>query len=63
MTIYPILCSVLKITRASRDPRDLPAAKLVELVPLGLAVADHDDLVLAGHLELMKGPVLVRVDT
>ena len=40
---------------------DLPSAKLVELVPLGLAVADHDDLVLASHLE-GRGPVRVRVD-
>ena len=30
---------------------DLPSAELVELVPLRLAVADHDDLVLAGHRE------------
>ena len=30
---------------------DLPSAELVELVPLRLAVADHDDLVLARHRE------------
>ena len=36
---------------------DLPSAELVELVPLRLAVADHDDLVLAGHREAVGGGV------
>ena len=39
----------------TRPSRDLPPAELVELVPLRLAVADHDDLVLAGHLEQGSG--------
>ena len=36
-------------TFKQEDARFLPPAEFVELVPLGLAVADHDDLVGGRH--------------